>query len=66
MRVATFVAPTIFADVDPNSDLAQKVNFWPRAHSVIKAKNMEQALKIANSTEYALTGGLLFTQPCHD
>lgn len=57
-----FVAPTIFADVDPNSDLAQKEIFGP-VLAVIKAKNMETALQYANSTEYALTGGLYSRSP---
>jgi RHH-type proline utilization regulon transcriptional repressor/proline dehydrogenase/delta 1-pyrroline-5-carboxylate dehydrogenase len=57
-----FVAPTIFADVDPHSDLAQKEIFGP-VLAVIRAKNIEQALTIANSTEYALTGGLYSRSP---
>jgi RHH-type transcriptional regulator, proline utilization regulon repressor / proline dehydrogenase / delta 1-pyrroline-5-carboxylate dehydrogenase len=57
-----FVPPTIFADVDPNSDLAQKEIFGP-VLAVIKAKDMDHALKIANSTEYALTGGLYSRSP---
>lgn len=57
-----FVPPVIFADVDPQSDLAQKEIFGP-VLAVIRAKNMEQALTIANSTEYALTGGLYSRSP---
>lgn len=57
-----FIGPTIFADVDPNSDLAQKEIFGP-VLAVIRAKNMEDALKIANGTEYALTGGLYSRSP---
>lgn len=57
-----YVPPTIFADVDPNSDLAQKEIFGP-VLAVIKAKDMDQALSIANSTEYALTGGLYSRSP---
>ncbi|MGZ3723928.1 MAG: aldehyde dehydrogenase family protein, partial [Bdellovibrionales bacterium] len=57
-----YVGPTIFADVDPSSDLAQKEIFGP-VLAVIRAKNMEQALAIANGTEYALTGGLYSRSP---
>ncbi len=57
-----YVAPTIFRDVDPNSDVAQKEIFGP-VLAVIKAKDMDEALKIANSTEYALTGGLYSRSP---
>ena len=57
-----FVPPTIFADVDPNSDLAQKEIFGP-VLAVIKARDMDHAVQIANSTEYALTGGLYSRSP---
>ncbi len=57
-----FVAPAIFADVDPSSDLAQNEIFGP-VLAVIKAKDLDQALTIANSTQYALTGGLYSRSP---
>lgn len=57
-----YVPPTIFRDVDPNSDLAQKEIFGP-VLAVIKARDMDEALKIANSTEYALTGALYSRSP---
>ncbi len=57
-----FIAPTIFADVDPNSALAQKEIFGP-VLAVIRARDMDHALEIANSTEYALTGGLYSRSP---
>jgi RHH-type proline utilization regulon transcriptional repressor/proline dehydrogenase/delta 1-pyrroline-5-carboxylate dehydrogenase len=57
-----FVPPTIFRDVDPSSDLAMKEIFGP-VLAVIKARDMEQALTIANSTEYALTGALYSRSP---
>jgi RHH-type proline utilization regulon transcriptional repressor/proline dehydrogenase/delta 1-pyrroline-5-carboxylate dehydrogenase len=57
-----FIPPTIFADVDPQSSLAQNEIFGP-VLAVIKAKDMTDALKIANSTEYALTGGLYSRSP---
>lgn len=57
-----FVPPTIFADVDPKSDLAQKEIFGP-VLAVIKARDMDHALQIANDTEYALTGGLYSRSP---
>jgi RHH-type proline utilization regulon transcriptional repressor/proline dehydrogenase/delta 1-pyrroline-5-carboxylate dehydrogenase len=57
-----YVGPTIFADVDPNSDLAQKEIFGP-VLAVIKAKDIDHALEIANGTEYALTGGVYSRSP---
>lgn len=59
-----FVGPTIFADVDPMSDLAQKEIFGP-VLAVIKAKDIDQAIQFANCTEYALTGGLFSRSPAN-
>jgi RHH-type transcriptional regulator, proline utilization regulon repressor / proline dehydrogenase / delta 1-pyrroline-5-carboxylate dehydrogenase len=59
-----YIAPTIFADVDPNSNLAQKEIFGP-VLGVIKAKDLDDALKIANSTEFALTGGFYSRSPAN-
>ncbi|NND04385.1 MAG: aldehyde dehydrogenase family protein, partial [Acidimicrobiia bacterium] len=52
-----YIEPTIFADVSPNSRLAQHEIFGP-VLSVIKAADFEDALAIANGTEFGLTGGL--------
>jgi 1-pyrroline-5-carboxylate dehydrogenase len=52
-----FLPPTIFADVDPNARIAQEEIFGP-VLSVIKAHDFDHALRIANSTEYGLTGGV--------
>jgi len=52
-----YIEPTVFADVAPNSRLAQHEIFGP-VLSVIKAANFEDALGIANGTEFGLTGGL--------
>ena len=52
-----YIEPTIFADVSPNSRLAQHEIFGP-VLSVIKAANFDDALAIANGTEFGLTGGL--------
>jgi 1-pyrroline-5-carboxylate dehydrogenase len=52
-----YLQPTVFADVEPNARLAQHEIFGP-VLSVIKASDFDHALHIANSTEYALTGGL--------
>lgn len=57
-----FVPPTIFGPVDPQSDLAQKEIFGP-VLAVIKARDLDHALEIANGTEYALTGGLFSRSP---
>lgn len=59
-----FAPPTIFADVDPKSSLAQNEIFGP-VLAVIKAKDIDEALKIANDTEYGLTGGLFSRSPAN-
>jgi RHH-type transcriptional regulator, proline utilization regulon repressor / proline dehydrogenase / delta 1-pyrroline-5-carboxylate dehydrogenase len=51
-----FVGPTIFADVPPNATIAQDEIFGP-VLSVIRAKDIDDAIRIANDTDYALTGG---------
>lgn len=57
-----FVPPTIFGDVPGDAKLAQQEIFGPVV-AVIRAKNLDQALEIANSTEYALTGGIFSRSP---
>ncbi len=59
-----YVGPTIFADVDPQSALAQEEIFGP-VLSVIKARDFSHALQIANGTRYALTGGLYSRSPAN-
>ena len=52
-----FIAPTVVADVLPNSRLAQEEIFGP-VLSVIRARDFSHALEIANDTEYGLTGAI--------
>jgi len=56
-REGYFIQPTIFADVKRNARIAQEEIFGP-VLAVIKARNFTDALDIANSTEYGLTGAL--------
>ncbi len=57
-----FIEPTVFADVDPHARIAQEEIFGP-VLAVIKAKNFDDALHIANDTEYGLTGSLYSLDP---
>jgi 1-pyrroline-5-carboxylate dehydrogenase len=57
-----FVEPTIVADVDPKARLAQEEVFGP-VLAVIKAKNFDQAMEIANNTEFGLTGAVYSKNP---
>src|SRR5262249_1390226 len=59
-----FVGPHVFTDVDPKSSLAQDEIFGP-VLSVIKARDLDHALEIANGTFYALTGGLFSRSPAN-
>ncbi|MGE9746426.1 L-glutamate gamma-semialdehyde dehydrogenase [Bdellovibrio bacteriovorus] len=59
-----FAPPTIFGDVPGDAKLAQAEIFGPVV-AVIRAKNLDQALDIANSTEYALTGGVFSRSPAN-
>jgi RHH-type proline utilization regulon transcriptional repressor/proline dehydrogenase/delta 1-pyrroline-5-carboxylate dehydrogenase len=58
----TYVATHIFADVAPTATIAQEEIFGP-VLGVMKAKNLDEALTIANGTQYALTGGLYSRSP---
>jgi 1-pyrroline-5-carboxylate dehydrogenase len=52
-----FVEPTVVADVDPKGTIAQEEIFGP-VLAVIKAKDFDHALEIANNTEFGLTGAV--------
>jgi 1-pyrroline-5-carboxylate dehydrogenase len=57
-----FIRPTIFADVSPQARIAQEEIFGP-VLAVIKARDFDEALEIANGTEYGLTGALFSQDP---
>ncbi len=52
-----FIQPTILIDVDPKARISQEEIFGP-VLAVIKARNYDHALEIANNTEYGLTGAV--------
>ena len=52
-----FIPPTIFADIKPDARLSQEEVFGP-VLAFIRARNFEDAMEIANNTEYGLTGSL--------
>ncbi|HUG02291.1 MAG TPA: L-glutamate gamma-semialdehyde dehydrogenase [Longimicrobiales bacterium] len=52
-----FVEPTVIGEVAPDARLAQEEVFGP-VLALIKAADYEDALRIANSTEFGLTGGV--------
>ncbi|MEK4627042.1 MAG: L-glutamate gamma-semialdehyde dehydrogenase [Solibacillus sp.] len=56
--VGFFVNPTVFADVSPTSRIMQEEIFGPVV-GITKAENFEEAIAIANNTEYGLTGAVI-------
>ncbi len=52
-----FIEPTVFADVHEESRLAQEEIFGP-VLSVLRAEDFDDAIRIANGTEYGLTGSV--------
>ena len=57
-----FVPPTIFGDVAETATIAQEEIFGP-VLSAIRARDLSDALRIANGTKYALTGGIYSRSP---
>jgi aldehyde dehydrogenase (NAD+) len=52
-----YVAPTVFADVDPAATIAQEEIFGP-VLSIIRYTDEDDAARIANSVVYGLAGGV--------
>jgi 1-pyrroline-5-carboxylate dehydrogenase len=50
-----FIPPTVIADIDPKARISQEEIFGP-VLAVIKARDFNDALSIANNTIYGLTG----------
>jgi 1-pyrroline-5-carboxylate dehydrogenase len=52
-----FLRPTVIADVEPKATISQEEIFGP-VLAVIKARDFDHALEIANNTEFGLTGAI--------
>ncbi len=52
-----FIQPTVIADVAPDATIAQEEIFGP-VLAVIRAKDFDEAMSIANNTEFGLTGAV--------
>ena len=59
-----FVGPHIYADVAASCRISQEEVFGP-VLAVMKASSFDEAIKIANSTDYALTGGVFSRSPAN-
>ena len=52
-----YIQPTVIADVAPDARIAQEEIFGP-VLALIRVKNFDEALAVANNTEYGLTGSV--------
>ena len=59
-----FINPTVIIDLDPKSTLMQEEIFGP-VLAVTKVKNFDEALAVANNTEYGLTGAVISRNRMH-
>lgn len=57
-----FVQPTVIADVSPKARIFQEEIFGP-VLAVTKAKDFDEALQMANDTEFGLTGAVYSKNP---
>ncbi len=57
-----FIQPTVIADVAPDATIAQEEIFGP-VLAVIPARDFDDALALANDTEYGLTGAVYTKNP---
>lgn len=57
-----FIPPTVFADIESKDRLFQEEIFGP-VLAVTKAKDFEDAIQLANDSEYGLTGAVYTNNP---
>lgn len=59
-----FIEPTVFVDVSPSARIMQEEIFGP-VLAVTKVSSFEEALTVANDTEYGLTGAVISKTQAH-
>ena len=59
-----FIGPVVFSEVSPEATIAQEEIFGPVV-AVIRVKDFKEAIAAANSTNFALTGGIYSRTPSH-
>jgi RHH-type transcriptional regulator, proline utilization regulon repressor / proline dehydrogenase / delta 1-pyrroline-5-carboxylate dehydrogenase len=59
-----FIGPAVFTEITPHHRLAQEEIFGP-VLAVMQADSFDDALQMANATEYALTGGVYARSPAN-
>jgi len=55
-----YIQPTVIADISPAARISQEEIFGP-VLAIIKSRNFDDALEIANNTEFGLTGAVYST-----
>ena len=55
-----YIAPTVFVDIKPEARISQEEIFGP-VLAVIKSRNFDDSVKIANNTKFGLTGAVYTT-----
>ncbi len=58
----TYVPPTVFVDVPPSASVARDEIFGPVV-AILRARDLDEAFRIAMDVDYALTGGLFSRSP---
>ncbi len=61
-RDGYYVSPTILADLPPGSKILREEIFGP-VLAVVRVRDMDEAVAVANASDYALTGGLFSRSP---
>ncbi|MCE1189268.1 MAG: L-glutamate gamma-semialdehyde dehydrogenase [Ignavibacteria bacterium] len=56
-RDGSYLEPTVFYDIDPMARISQEEIFGP-VLAIIKSKNFDESVKIANNTKFGLTGAV--------
>jgi 1-pyrroline-5-carboxylate dehydrogenase len=59
-----FIQPTLFGDVSPEATISKEEIFGP-VLALLKARDFDHALELANNTEYGLTGSLYSNDRAH-
>src|SRR5438067_7247859 len=59
-----FIPPTIFTGLKPNMQIACEEIFGP-VLGVIKVRDLDEAIEVANGIDYALTGGFFSRSPAN-
>ena len=60
-----YIGPTIVDNVDPATAQVARDELFGPVLAVLRARDFDHAIELANDTEYALTGGVFSRSPAH-